>query len=94
MIERLTASGSFWEAPYSHACRAGNFLFVTGQMPVDPATGDYVPNEIELQSRRVMDNLLLVLEEAGMPNTWPIICPPAPASGSPPSPAARESKWT
>jgi 2-iminobutanoate/2-iminopropanoate deaminase len=66
MIERLTASGSFWEAPYSHACRAGNFLFVTGQMPVDPATGDYVPNEIEPQSRRVMDNLLLVLEEAGM----------------------------
>ena len=66
MIERLNASGSFWEAPYSHACRAGGFLFVTGQMPVDPATGKYVPNEIQVQSRRVMDNLLLVLEEAGM----------------------------
>ncbi|HEY9398039.1 MAG TPA: Rid family detoxifying hydrolase [Burkholderiales bacterium] len=66
MIERITAAGSFWEAPYSHAVRAGNFLFITGQMPVDPDTGKYVVNEIEAQSRRVMDNLLLVLKKAGM----------------------------
>jgi len=66
VIERITASGSFWDAPYSHACRAGNFLFVTGQMPIDPETGDYVADEIETQSRRVMDNLLLVLQHAGM----------------------------
>src|SRR5690606_3276138 len=66
MIERITAEGSFWQAPFSHAVRAGNFLFVTGQMPVDPETGQYVVNEIEAQSRRVMENLLLVLKEAGM----------------------------
>lgn len=66
MIERIIAEGSFWEAPFSHAVRAGNFLFVTGQMPVDPETGKYVVNEIEAQSRRVMDNLLMVLEQAGM----------------------------
>lgn len=66
MIERLNAPGSFWKAPYSHACRAGNFLFVTGQMPIDPDTGRYVPGEIEPQSRRVMENLLLVLSHAGM----------------------------
>lgn len=66
MIDRITAEGSFWEAPYSHAVRAGNFLFVTGQMPVDPETGQYVVNEIEAQSRRVMENLMLVLKKAGM----------------------------
>lgn len=66
MIERITAAGSFWEAPYSHACKAGNFLFVTGQMPVDPNTGRYVENEIEAQTRRVMENLLIVLGDAGM----------------------------
>lgn len=66
MIERLMAEGSFWEAPYSHACRAGNFLFVTGQMPIDPETGKYVENDIQIQTRRVMENLLLVLGQAGM----------------------------
>jgi 2-iminobutanoate/2-iminopropanoate deaminase len=66
MIDRINAPGSFWKAPYSHAVRAGNFLFITGQVAVDPATGQYVENEIETQSRRVMDNLMLVLKEAGM----------------------------
>lgn len=66
MIERITAEGSFWSAPFSHACRAGNFLFLTGQMPIDPATGQYVANQIEPQARRVMDNLLIVLSGAGM----------------------------
>ena len=66
MIERITATGSFWDAPFSHACRAGNFLFLTGQMPVDPSTGEYVENQIEPQTRRVLDNLLIVLDGAGM----------------------------
>jgi len=66
VIERITAEGSFWSAPFSHACRAGNFLFLTGQMPIDPATGQYVENQIEPQARRVMDNLLIVLGDAGM----------------------------
>jgi len=66
VIERITAEGSFWSAPFSHACRAGNFLFLTGQMPIDPATGQYVVNQIEPQARRVMDNLLIVLGDAGM----------------------------
>jgi 2-iminobutanoate/2-iminopropanoate deaminase len=60
------ADGTFWQAPFSHAVRAGNFLFLTGQMPIDPDTGTYVTNEIEAQSRRVMDNLMIVLEKAGM----------------------------
>jgi 2-iminobutanoate/2-iminopropanoate deaminase len=66
MMERLKASASFWDAPYCHAVRAGDFLFVTGQVAVDPETGKFVANEAEAQARRVMDNLRLVLEHAGM----------------------------
>src|SRR4051794_25138420 len=65
MIERLMAPGTFHQAPYCHAARAGNFLFVTGQVAADPATGDYVLGDIETETRRVMDNLTIVLESAG-----------------------------
>ncbi|MEA2284810.1 MAG: 2-iminobutanoate/2-iminopropanoate deaminase [Solirubrobacteraceae bacterium] len=65
MIERLMAPGTFHQAPYSHAVRAGNFLFVTGQIAADPETGDYVLGDIETETRRTMDNLQLVLGTAG-----------------------------
>jgi len=65
MIERLMAPGTFHQAPYCHAARAGNFLFVTGQVAADPATGEYIFGDIETETRRVMDNLVIVLESAG-----------------------------
>ncbi|MEA2383788.1 MAG: 2-iminobutanoate/2-iminopropanoate deaminase [Solirubrobacteraceae bacterium] len=65
MIERLMAPGTFHQAPYCHAARAGNFLFVTGQVAADPDTGEYVFGDIEIETRRVMDNLTIVLETAG-----------------------------
>jgi 2-iminobutanoate/2-iminopropanoate deaminase len=65
MIERLMAPGTFHQAPYCHAARAGDFLFVTGQIAADPETGDYVLGDIETETRRVMDNLEIVLREAG-----------------------------
>ena len=65
MIERIMAPGTFHQAPYCHAARAGNFLFVTGQVAADPATGEYVFGDIETETRRVMDNLVIVLETAG-----------------------------
>lgn len=52
-------------SPYCHAVRAGDFLFVTGQLAQDPETGQVVKGSIEDQTRRVMENLKLVLEEAG-----------------------------
>ena len=53
-------------APYSHAVRAGEFLFVTGQLPTDPRTGDrLVPGGIAEQTRQVMENLQTVLTGAG-----------------------------
>jgi 2-iminobutanoate/2-iminopropanoate deaminase len=65
MLERRMVPGAFHEAPYCHAVRAGDFLFVTGQISVDPATGAYVLGDIETESRRVMENLKLVLEDSG-----------------------------
>jgi 2-iminobutanoate/2-iminopropanoate deaminase len=52
-------------APYSHAVRAGDFLFVTGQLAEDPITGDIVRGDIPEQTKRVMENLKLVLDHAG-----------------------------
>jgi 2-iminobutanoate/2-iminopropanoate deaminase len=52
-------------APYSHAVRAGDFLFVTGQLAEDPDTGEVVRGSIEDQTKRVMENLKLVLDHAG-----------------------------
>src|SRR5262245_48977099 len=53
-------------APYSHAVRAGEFLFVTGQLPTDPRTGDrLVPAGIEEQTHQVLQNLITVLSGAG-----------------------------
>lgn len=51
--------------PFPHAVRAGDFLFVTGQLSEDPETGDMIIGEIEQQVRQVMDNLKLVLAEVG-----------------------------
>lgn len=52
-------------APYSHAVRAGDFLFVTGQLAEDPRTGKVIRGSIESQTIRVMENLKLVLQHAG-----------------------------
>ena len=51
--------------PYSQAVRAGQLLFVSGQVPLDPATGQIVAGDIETQTRRVFDNLAAVLKAAG-----------------------------
>ena len=51
--------------PYSQAVRAGQLLFVSGQIPVDPVTGDVVSDDIAQQTTRVIQNLTSVLEAAG-----------------------------
>ena len=52
-------------APYSHAVRAGEFLFVTGQLGVDPKTGLLVAGGIVEQTQQVMRNLQTVVQGAG-----------------------------
>jgi 2-iminobutanoate/2-iminopropanoate deaminase len=51
--------------PYSQAVRAGQLLFVSGQVPLDPATGQLVDGDIAAQTRRVFDNLAAVLKAGG-----------------------------
>lgn len=51
--------------PYSQAVRAGNTLYLSGQTPLDPATGELVAGDISAQARRVFDNLEAVLAAAG-----------------------------
>ncbi|VXD15467.1 conserved hypothetical protein [Planktothrix serta PCC 8927] len=51
-------------APYSHAVRAGDFLFVTGQLAENPETGEVIKGAIEQQTQQVMENLKLVLNHA------------------------------
>jgi len=51
-------------APYSHAVRAGDFLFVTGQLSEDPQSGQIKKGAIADQTRQVMENLKRVLEHA------------------------------
>jgi reactive intermediate/imine deaminase len=51
--------------PYSQAVRKGGFVFLSGQIPLDPATGQLVEGDIAAQARRVFDNLRAVCAAAG-----------------------------
>ena len=52
--------------PYSQAIRAGDLLFCSGQIPLDPSSGEMVgQGDVRAQTRRVMDNLAAVLEAGG-----------------------------
>jgi 2-iminobutanoate/2-iminopropanoate deaminase len=52
--------------PYSQAIQVGNFLFVSGQIPINPATGQLIEDTgIQAQTRRVLDNLQAIVSAAG-----------------------------
>jgi 2-iminobutanoate/2-iminopropanoate deaminase len=52
--------------PYSQAIKANSFVFVSGQVALDPKSGDFVGVEVSQQTGRVMDNLKAILEAAGV----------------------------
>ena len=52
--------------PYSQAVRSGRFLFCSGQIPLDPKSGEIVSGNISIQTRRVMDNIAAVLRAEGL----------------------------
>ena len=52
--------------PYSQAVRAGNLVFASGQIPIDPATGEFVAGGIAEQTEQVLRNLAAVFEAAGV----------------------------
>lgn len=51
--------------PYSQAIKAGNFIFVSGQLPIDPATGSFAGNDIVSQTAQSLKNGKSILEAAG-----------------------------
>ena len=54
------------DGSYSQAIRIGNFVFCSGQIPLDPKTGEIVPGDVNAQTRRVMENIAAVLRAEGL----------------------------
>ena len=52
--------------PYSQAIQYGDLLFVSGQIPINPKTGDLVEGDIEVQTKQVLENLQAIIKAAGM----------------------------
>ncbi|QEM02002.1 RidA family protein [Mucilaginibacter rubeus] len=52
--------------PYSQATLAGGFLFVSGQIPIDPLSGELISSDIKAEATQVMENIKAILTEAGL----------------------------
>ena len=52
--------------PYSQAIQVGNFVYTSGQIPIDPATGTFIEGGIKEQTRQSLTNVRAILEEAGL----------------------------
>jgi 2-iminobutanoate/2-iminopropanoate deaminase len=61
----LTSNAPKPIGPYNQAVQAGNFLFVSGQLAIDPKEGKIIVENIQLQTRQVMENIKAILEAAG-----------------------------
>lgn len=67
MIDRIFSAGApAPRGPYSPAVRAGDFVFVSGQGPVDPETNEMSYGDIQHETRLVLQNILRILEAAGV----------------------------
>ena len=66
MIERISPPGiAAPRGPYSPAVRAGDFIFVSGQVAVDPATQQLVTGDVSVETRQVLNNIKALLEGCG-----------------------------
>ncbi len=61
----LTENAPSPVGPYSQAIQAGDFLFIAGQIPANPSTGDIIRGDIQNATKQVMENLKAIVEEAG-----------------------------
>ena len=52
--------------PYSQAVKAGDFIYVSGQLPIDPATGAFASDEIKGQTKQSLTNIKAILEAEGL----------------------------
>jgi len=66
MIERISPPGvAAPRGPYSPAVRAGDFIFISGQVPIDPATQQLISGDIEAETRQTLNNIRVLLEGCG-----------------------------
>ena len=65
VVRTERAPAPFQGAPYSQAIRANGFVFVSGQLPLEPDHAEIVGGSIEEQTEKIFDNLQAILEEAG-----------------------------
>lgn len=66
MIERISPPGAAApRGPYSPAVRAGGFIYVSGQVPVDPVTNQAVTGDVKAETRQVIGNIKRILEGCG-----------------------------
>jgi 2-iminobutanoate/2-iminopropanoate deaminase len=66
MIERLSPPGvAAPRGPYSPAVRAGDYIYVSGQVPVNPQTNETVLGDIRVETRQVLNNITRLLESCG-----------------------------
>ncbi|HTS29376.1 MAG TPA: Rid family detoxifying hydrolase [Bryobacteraceae bacterium] len=66
MIERISPPGAPTpRGPYSPAVRAGDYIYVAGQVPLDPVTGNVVSGDIQVETRQVLNNIKNILEGCG-----------------------------
>ena len=68
MLKQVISSSHAPKAigPYSSALRAGQLLFISGQVPIDPATGEMVTGDVAAQTRRVLENIGALLTAGGL----------------------------
>lgn len=67
MEKEVISTGNAPEAigPYSQAVRVGQFIFISGQIPIDPASGEVVYGDIQTQTRQVLENIKNILFASG-----------------------------
>jgi 2-iminobutanoate/2-iminopropanoate deaminase len=74
-IERIfPAGGASPRGHYTPALRAGDFVYVSGQGPIDPATDKLAPGDVEFQTRLTLSNIQRILEAAGVSITDVVKC--------------------
>jgi 2-iminobutanoate/2-iminopropanoate deaminase len=64
--QAINATGAATVGPYAHAVEAGDLIFLSGQTPIDPATGQLVTGTIAEQTDQCLRNLFTVLDAAGL----------------------------
>ncbi len=66
MLRTISTDKAPWAiGPYSQAIVAGNLVFLSGQIPIEPSSNEMVKGDISVQTQQVIQNIIVILKEAG-----------------------------